>query len=768
MTKNRLSRYARAVLFMMTGVALMAGCVREGIEPGMNGNVSDGSVTLSIAMPDPVQKTMTRSVPDEYTEIKDLNIIITTGNDDDDEIQAILYVDLLDETKNQLPGSAWVNVEEGSKIHFDKEWFENFFISSEDCAFFLVANWGNRIGFDTDRIKVGDTVKHLKEVKVERRDYAMFGESADAGTTGHDDPDGGDYHTDGRNLTVQLERMVAMITVEIDGEHLASGVEIIPISISLHNVPNYGTFGVENVLTGTDRITPLTDGMIIASGPSRGVAAWGKITTGQKAGGHYADEDWSPADGEPDWSNDEVMPLFMYENYHGNDFGEPIADGEQAFKRPAASFLPADYYSTTPTKEEIAGVTGACSYLEVRANYRDTRPGKGDYGEVTYRIFLGANHYNDFNVMRNAYYRVTLDLSGGAIGEKDYSWRMSANLGKLEIIGDSDLTMNGGGESALIQIAMEDAKNGNAKFSVEVDSGDPGFVWINTGKDGATWTALGNVNMANFPANVATQGYDFQFRFFVQPMIPGVTWNGPGNVRQVRFRFRGDTNSSDVSSWLTITQYSPIPVTIDEGVPTQEISDYAKNVLGWTLPRTFYLDRVDNDAMPWGFETVQIDANGSSGIANGNFLMQAPQATIASRYLPYGLDNNTTQVAGDGSAMMHTAFMRYYQRSTPVNMNTNPTIADIQANNIPNQIAPANFFIPSVNEWRLLDMLFEAGILTQDQIGAMIWNDYWTSDAVEGVSDRSYIYNMGNPEETIEDKNSMPRTTPVVYRMMYW
>ena len=766
MTNNRYSQYARAILLMMTGMVLMTGCIIEGIEPGMKKIVSDGSVTLNIAMPDPVQKNMTRAVPSEYTDIKDLNIIIAEGNDADDKIQAIFYIDLANVEGSSIPGSSWVEVTEEAgeySIHFEKEWFENFFISSEDCAFFLLANWGNMVSRDTDRISVGETVEDLRTVKVERRDYAMFGESREL-APGHTGPDGV-FHADGRTLEVQLERMVAMITVAIDGEHLAPGVEILPVSISLHNVPNYGTFGADNILTGADRITPLTDeggtSMIFRNGPSENVSDWGTISTGVTVGGHYTDiVEWNPEDSEKpniDWSNAAVRPLFMYENYHGVDFGEPVAEGQQAYKRPAASIV-GGYSDDTPTRDEIAAVAGACSYLQVTANYRDT--GSGEYGTVTYRLFLGSNTYDNFDVIRNTYYRITLDLAGGAIGEADYSWRVNANLGTYEIIGESDIILNGPGEMFLIQIPESGANNANAQFAIEFDSDDPWannngnpFVWIATETGGTTWMALTDDGKTKFPEE---GDLVFQFWFFVEPMIPGVTWNGPGHARRVRFRLVPETaGANQGTEWISVTQYEPISITIDSNSP-ESIREYVQDLWGWdsASSRTFYIDRMDRTDS-WGFDNLTI-TNSGSGFDNGINLRGNAQAA---NYTP----------TGAGSVVMRAAFMPYYQRATPTGIPYRPNITQIRGDfNSPDGY-PRRFFIPSVNEWRLIDMLFEAGVTVEDPaVSPIIWNNYWTSDAVPGSTGSSYVYRMGHPEETIEDKGSMPRTTPLSYRMMYF
>ena len=736
MKANRYSRYARTILFTMTGMLLLGGCAKEFVE-GADKPLPDGSVTLNISLPAPVSKEMTRAVPDEYDTIGDLNIIIATGNAGDDVITYIFYLNEMSQAAIEAlfpqGGVTYTSSGGGHGIHFTKEWAEYYEISSEDCAFFLVSNWGNPIGLDTDRIGVGDTVEQLRAVRVERRDYVMFGESVDITGTPGDGHTTQAGHEEGRSLKIELERMVAMITVAIDGTDLDPNVQIIPVSISLHNVPSWGTLGVNNVLTRQDRITPQAGA--ISAGREAGVSDWGVLSRGGTAGGHYAADNWNDA---------AVKPLILYENYHGDDFGQNIPESQQAYKRPSSS-IPGVSYSATPTREQIAAVTGACSYLQFEARYRNTSTGQS--GSVTYRLFLGGDTYKDFNVMRNTYYRITLDLDNTAISEGSYSWRVNSNLGTVEI-SDSDFILNGGGEVIVI-----DVTNGNTPSAVKIEYQGNNQSQANAGR-GAwiyvysqnRWEVLDDIQNDNFPLTAGDQ-----LLLYVAPMIRDITWFGEGPKREVTFRLR-TANGSTYIPWITITQHEPIRVTVDGNSP-EPVRAFAENELGWTLPRTFYIDRVDHDTAPWGFDDWPILGNQPSGLENGNALM------VQNRYLPYGA----------GSAMMHAAYMRYYQRAPPVTPNmADPTnFVQVLAHNPPAGY-PRDFFIPSVKEWRLIDMLFEAGVQVEDPaVSPIIWNDYWTSDAVTDPNSReSHTYRMGHPEDAESD--AAPRSSSVSYRMLYF
>lgn len=730
----------------MTGAVLWAGCKDY---PGDSPAITpDGSLTLNISLPALVPHNMTRSIPDEYTSVDNLNIIIAEGHDDGDRITHILYLGEMSQggvdalfAGNDVTGEVTYTFSAGNhSLHFSQAWFERWLVDSENCAFFLLSNWGNRIGRDTDRIDVGDTVEQLRAVRIERRDYAMFGESVDITGTPADDHTTQDGHGDGRSLQIELKRMVAMVTVAIDGQGLDSGVEILPVSVSLHNVPSWGTLAANNVLTLPDRITPQAGA--ISAGREIGISDWGSLTNGSgRVGGHYTDAE-NPDPAEVEWNNAAVRPLFLYENYHGDDFGQAITEDQQAYKRPSSS-IPGVSYGTTPTPEQIAAVTGACSYVQVEAHYRNTSTGYS--GTVSYRLFLGGDSYKDFNVMRNTYYRITLDLNNTAISESSYSWRVDSNLGTVEI-SDSDFNLNGGG-----QVVVIDVTNGNTPSAVKLEyegninqsqanAGRGAWIYV-YGQNG--WEVLDDIQNDNFPVTAGGQ-----VLLYVAPMIRDVTWFGGEHRRTVTFRLR-TANGNTYIPWVTITQHEPIRVTIDQSSP-ESVRQFAEDELGWTLPRTLYIDRIDNDAEPWGFDGLPIAQNRNSGLENGTALM------AYGNYLPYGA----------GSAMMRAAYMRYYQRTTPVGM-TDPTSVDqILAYNPPTNY-PADFFIPSVNEWRLVDRLFEAGVEVEDPtVGPIIWNDYWTSDAVISDTDNSYAYRMGRPEYAMGD--IFPRSEPTYYRMMYF
>ncbi len=242
-------------------------------------------------------------------------------------------------------------------------------------------------------------------------------------------------------------------------------------------------------------------------------------------------------------------------------------------------------------------------------------------------------------------------------------------------------------------------------------------------------------------------------------MLRGLTWNGAGHVRQVRFRMRS-ANGVTSTPYMTVTQYEPVAIPLSAYVGNTDIEDRV-TLLGWDMTGTLYLDRVDcEDPLPWGFDETAIASGNITprGFTNGDNLM-VNYGGVADDYLPQGKD---------GSAMMHAAFMRYYQRTgVPAGMYPfeNPTIAIIRGFT-PGGGLPYNFAIPSVEEWELVNMINQVDEIefTEGQnIPAFV--PYWTSTAVAG-SDDAFVFNLdgivpGGP-------TAQSRGTATRYRMIHY
>ncbi len=709
--------------FLITAVILLSGCTRS----EMVDTRPDGSVTLSISMPAPVTKDMTRSVPAGFNTISDLNLIITgpatsggNPNHDDAVVRYSFWLNDLSQSGIDavIPKKEWVTYS-GSDgdfgIHFDEEWFTYFALKSTECAFFVVANHNRKIEVST--------VGELRETRAQNQ-FVMFGKTCIGDSTGNHG------HENGRSYEIELTRLVAMVTVEIDGSELGQYVQVTPRRISLHNVPEWCRLDGNNIITEADGITPKS-GAIMPMGLSVPVS-WGSISQGsQPVGGHYDVADGTATDNDdPAWGNNEVQPLYLYENYHGDLDGFGASDvnaSNQWLKRPSG-------IGTSPA--EIEAASGACSYLQVDADYYDG----SQYGTVNYRVFLGADQFTKFDVMRNTYYRFKLKLRNSAISEKDISWRVDAGLGDIQV-NNSDYLL--GGSGALLNVDLSTTKKQWRCGVFNATHWDNTNKWAYmSGETHTAWVPLdANQTSGNFFSDVI--GTTSRIWIYVAPMIRGEgTWpaNAVGTKRELTFRCWEHPNGVSTPD-VVITQYEPVSTEING--------------------TTVYVDRVDIGDMPWGFETIQLNENQASGFENGyHLMMEAPDAgegdhrAAATAYLPFG-NGGLNGGFGASSAMMHAAFMHNYHRAVnAIGLDTGNFLTD-PARPVAGSYAYA---IPSRAEWRLLEQLN----VFDPEFPVGSWDRYWTSDAdTEPGSRKSYVYQKGYGDQTAE------RTEVLKYRMIY-
>ncbi len=272
----------------------------------------------------------------------------------------------------------------------------------------------------------------------------------------------------------------------------------------------------------------------------------------------------------------------------------------------------------------------------------------------------------------------------------------------------------------------------------EIISSTPNFAsnpWIFLANDSNAWTALNELsgNRGHLPDN--PDGAGFRAWLYISPMIRGSqSWpaNSSGIKREVVFRCHKHNNENQTTPDITITQYEPISAEING--------------------QRVYIDRVDREEMPWGFENVQINNNQSSGFENGYWLMVNrwnTQPNPANGYRPFG----------GGSVMMTAAFGHHFHVDGVPNFNT----TNVNNGTFPaNATRPANgsyaYAVPSRAEWKLLEQMdiFDPSF----PVGS--WDRYWTSDAVTELDSReSYIYQKGYGEQTA------PRTEMLKSRMIF-
>lgn len=794
----RKKRYIRhwfpALLLTAFGVA---SCSKD---PGLNGAspADEGTtITLRVVMPDPViENPMTRAGAADFDRIDDLNIIVTEGGNDDSGVSEIYYAD------GSQTGDPAVEMEEGKEItvHFSEEYTELHGLIQK--KFYIVANYGSKI----DAATVGE----LKALKQESPadipgvpvGCMMFAEALNAGT--HTHPDTGKT---GLSLSAELERTAAMLTVEIDGSELDEGVSVTPRRISLHRVPRACYLGKANSPYTDSALGIVEDGeqkgnagelnwpMVVGRAtldPAQGEAPAWAAAAAMTAGGHYSDN--------LDWSDQTVAPLFMFENDHGGDsFGHEDGTADQTVKRPAACRMTGDW-------DELLGdeSTATCSYLEVEALYmRRNDDGTTRYGgTVRFRFFLGSDAVRNFDVLRNHYYRITLKLKGNAVDEggqvdengeliadgDQITWRVESDLRPV-VIETGDIIVGGSGEYYPIDISGLESRQIYVKTENST-AGDLSFIYAfnDTGTADGQWIELYQYGVA--PTQVSTDALTGKpvLWIYIAPWIPdppsGVNLGfGADGFRRIEVVLCSDWSGNELARF-SVVQYAPIEY--------EASGDYIQEAYGHS-PITIYIDRVDREAMPWGFDGVKLDHNAKSGYDNTYHLIEEgpfdpdiypghgeSHREEAVKYLPWGKQNG-------GSALIYATTL-WHLPDGIWSSGPSQSIGTLLGNkDFPNHKAEdephktdLHWTVPSILGWQVIEKASKDGALDPSH-PVLPYMQYWTSNAVVadpaeggdgyGTKD-SYTYQFGRGLDTIKETDEYPadlrqdRSIPMRFRLV--
>lgn len=833
-------RYALPMVLLL--IAFSTGsCVREELADN-GGNENYSSMTIKVKTPKPIATDpITRATASEFDEIGDMNVVIA----DKGIIKDCIFLDFATITTNETPleieGKSGVTITSKTlddgyqefELYFAEEyWTANSEIPLKDCQFYAVANWGSKIE--------STLVSQLRDLRTEDEvrtatdgDHsfvptpnAMFGEIAKEWPT----PIVGKPGEVCRNLQIELKRTAAMFTIEIDGSGLDDGVLINLQSVALHNVPTSCTLGVDNVVTQpNDKLKP-KEGAVSAFGDFKGgiMISGGStlaktitettnpfynyhVGSAPKIGKHYDETN-------PDYSAFDVHPMFMYENIHGENFGQQDVT-EQKWKRPAG---------VDQDVKAIDDNSAACSYMEVKAQYtRYKNEGgtisMGETGDIAWRFFLGGDKdvLTNFDVKRNNYYRVTLILSGSTYGElaDGASWRITKETEVPKVVGDADMVVGGGGE--MFGVEFINTQNDNMKLRGTFVPNNNTFVYVYQGdKNKAGWYYPGEEKV------LSAVTVENQMWFYTQPFLPDME---PLNIneRKAIVEFRPTSESASPVATVTFTQYRPVTFSItqndldtyrNKNEEFDKICNMIENYYGYDVDKgdfVFYVDRVDRDPMPWGFDGVQLDKNMNTGFENVYHLI-APleinrgdncdaHVEYAKHYLPSGkgfrketTDNTYGGFAGkvdysNGSCMMHAAMENYFQEKyskntppfVPTKDVTPTTLLDVRQTGLPSSRPQAGttdytfaWCVPSIVGYQLMEKMDrfykDHGIKDRGfdpQYPISKWISYWTSNATtkdigeEGKypatlnidgKHRSFVYQFGMGLDALTESDLYP------------
>lgn len=758
------------LLFYLFSMFGLSSCIKEELAGSRSADAK--TVTLHVTLPEPIVKSpMSRVGAVDFNAVRDINVVIADGSNDESKIyETYFYNGSSGETADPS-----VNWGDGSDmtIHFSETFTEQHGLNRK--KFYIVANYGSKI----EKSEVSD-VGALKSLKQESQDFPgipvngcmMFAEALNSGSHTHDDTG-----QTGISLSAALQRTVAMITVAIDGADLNEGVSVIPRKISLHRVPETGYIGKTNKPYEDRNVAIVPDGeskggsgelnwpMIVGTktfgNPVHASWASAAETT---AGGHY------PGEGESlDFSSQDIAPLFMFENDHGGDsFGHPSGDGDQRIKRPAGC-------RTTEWGQILADEsTATCSYLDVEAYYvRMNAEGTHSLysGTVHFRFFLGEDATKNFDVLRNHYYKITLDLNGYAVteggqvnadgelevNEDEVTWRVESDLG-VATFETGDVILNASGEYFPIDITASEGVTITVKGNLQQQA----FLWIYNGAGGNLWTSVAEGVTATATKDNAGK---IKVWLYAQPWSPGTDFlfdeeNNTARKHTVTLEVRRNGSSEVETSTIEVVQYKPIEYTAT--------GDYIEQIFG-KEEVTLYIDRIDREAMPWGFYGEVLSHNSDDAFHNTYHLIdpdpskEDPTHThthreVSKQYLPWGKMNG-------GSAMIYAiTFWNMPQTNPSGNINdmiNNPVFPDIEEND---NIYYGNDFywtLPTVLGWQIVEKASIAGALDANH-PILPYLQYWSSNAVtketEGDEgkERAYTYQFGRNLHSLQQGDAYP------------
>lgn len=755
----KLSKYITSLgLLLMTGI--FSGCIYDDYTACPT-ETEDVNLVISVAGMNSKHLTRANSDRTDRSRIEDMNIVLA---DAAGVIQEIIYV------PKDTKANSNLGTEDNGLINGDLPMDSgtlSFHVGSKSWAgktqIYIVCNYwqvnGNGEILEDRKnlnncLSVGtSTIDDLKALKQGTPFIAgimtstLFGE-AEIG-------EGTDTHG-GQIYNCELRRTTAMITVAITSgsgdEKLKDGVKITPRSIQLHNVPTECNIGIESAIN-LNKITGTPDGLSQQVG-------WDPLTSanhGTTVGGHGNDPN--------------IVPLFMFENRQGI---MDNAGGEQIQKAPDA------------------GKENYCSYLEVTADYLYTPQNPGENqkyisGPIKYRLYLGENILDDFNVNRNKHYQVTLSLKGmgglvedgrtnpdgSYIGDGDgASWRVESSgvTGGGSFLTDG-LNMSSNGFLSYVGFVKEEGHN----YLIYCKGGVNEAPWLFSQ---CTYNGQDMSNMqtptSEYPAKIYSaeecggeEGISY-VKLYARPWIddsniPDERWQNFGGTtieswiqngkRTANLILYDNTAKKEVSSF-ELRQWLPMPVMVDNsGNPINT---------GNPNDASFYYSRIDvyeGREIPWA--PSYFNNWDSKNLNKGSFTFYNgyPYSTGKSRsYVEtYGFDNIIALYGTNPSAF---TFKSDYGR--PGNA---VGVAIFRAGNAFNQasdVVDNNYTelgrigLPTTEEW---DKIMKYGVV---DVRFGISNvPYWTS-SMSGT--QSYTYNPISGEKSLENRDTKHRTRLVYHK----
>ncbi|WP_165024291.1 DUF4906 domain-containing protein [Dysgonomonas sp. ZJ279] len=502
----------------------------------------------------------------------------------------------------------------------------------------------------------------------------MFAKAIDQGTTNGDGS---------KVFNAALERNMAMVTVSLHGKNLRTGVSIKPTRISINNVPATMTLGQPN-------------NKIINS-------------TGLRAGYSLVDSNWPILNnvdsliGYNTHTSTGTLALFAFENMQGTD--NSIAN--QLNKKSDINQMPFATYVT----------------VEAQYSYGTLK------GDITYRFCLGTDITQNYDLIRNKHYILSLYLSdwggaqeGGRISAntlvtgtgQGVNWRVLMNMYDYGF-SQTDFNFDGHMSTGVLPVSGS-SKFFNFQYNPAINTANVSEHWILTTKANNTWIPMETGSADAIKNN--------QFTYFIKPW----RYTDPGFPKL-------DTDKQYRECTITIVKSngtSPQTVVFRQWAPIR-------------LSSTLYMERFDEGKttlasnLAWGYQGTTTLPSGfvywtAGGADNQQGLVNTQRLGTTSPAATYTLRKGGFDIAG-----------------------VSPSI-------LASQFKPAAYYLPSSAEMDTVASfvvdIFNPAYTGMDVVDKTI--DYWSSSANNAGG--TYYWNKTTAVRTLTTTRTGIKKVRAVYR----
>lgn len=313
-------------------------------------------------------------------------------------------------------------------------------IQTGEYYIYAVANISDEQKSDLTKV---ETIEGLKKFKLVwnddiTKDLEMFGvfKLGGAGTT----PGNEVFETDElltitpatKNIHSWVRRAVSKVTVDFDGTNLKEGVTVYIKNAVLKDVASGALLGTNSFAVNVDNTentdnTDNTNNIICTSsdysisyGKGDDYNSWPTVTKTQT----FTPNIWEDSS-VTSFHDDNAKALPCYENMQGtHEDKSKLQDTD------------GDGIIDSKTKDGVDNGT----YLEVEGYYVANRPEYKSEGKIIYRFMLGNNATNNFDLVRNHHYKITMNFKDYG---NDIDWHIEYGEKYLDVTYPEDVNYQG-------------------------------------------------------------------------------------------------------------------------------------------------------------------------------------------------------------------------------------------------------------------------------------------------------------------------------------